>query len=115
MDTQIIDHTEDDDKFQIDHDVWIAKEVTKMGFPVAGRIKDIYEDAVICIPPLFKFDWNEKRVKVGRVLEVLGDTRSDFPLDFVIQIEDGTQVRCMYGGTYPCYFALPENTEDLFR
>jgi len=100
---------------EIDHDIWVAEAAAQEGFPIAGFVEDIYEDAVVLlIGPMFRFDWLKRKLKMGRVIHISkissGGIRS-----FILLTEDGTQVSCVYGGTYPCYFALPENTEDKFR
>ena len=103
-----------DEKYEVDHDVWVAQEARKHGFPIAGTVQDIYEDAVILIPALFKFDWGPKKVKIGRVIHIERELGYQV-MSFVIQLEDGTQVPCTYGNGYDCFFALPEDTEDFAR
>jgi hypothetical protein len=116
---EIQDQTEEtvekEDLYEIDHEIWLAREVNNLGFPVAGFIHEIYLDAVVLIAPLFRFDWGKRNVKVGRVISLDATTHRDDVCHFVLLLEDGTQVPCSYGGTYPCYFALPENTQDLFK
>lgn len=98
-----------------DHDVWIAQEAARLGFPVAGFVHDIYEDAVILIGPIFRFDWLKNKIKMGRVIHISQSGPDHSVWNFVLLMENGTQVPCSYGNTYDCYFALPENTEEVFR
>lgn len=100
------------DLHDVDHDLWVANEARRMGFPVAGTMADLYEDAVILIPGLFKFDWGRNKVKIGRVIHISSGRGYDV-VSFVIQTEDGTQVPCHYGRTYDCFFALPEDSEGF--
>lgn len=72
-------------------------------------MEDIYLDAVILIGPIFRFEWKQSKIKMGRVIHI---SPSD---GFVLLLEDGTQVPCTYGYGYTCFFALPENTEEVFR
>lgn len=106
---------EHEELYDVNHDVWVGREATRMGFPIAGCIADIYEDAVILIPTIFRFDWSPERVTIGRVLDVTIPNNRHNVYTFVVQIEDGTQITCTYGASFKCFFALPENTEDLFR
>lgn len=112
IEEQTEDNTSSEDLYEVDHKTWIAQKCTEMGFPVAGFAEDIYEDAVIIIPPLFRFDWGKRNPVIGRVLDVRRDY--DRVINIVLQIEDGTQVAMTYGNTYPCYFALPEDSEGTF-
>ena len=100
------------DLIDVHHDVWIAKKAASLGFPVAGTVKDIYEDAVIFIAPMWAWEWKPDRIKIGRVLHIEEDGRIRW---FSILTEDGTQVPCAYGEFYNCFFALPEDTEDFAR
>lgn len=109
----VIDQTNASDNHDEKPAVWIAREAKRMGFPVAGQVKDLYEDAVVLIPPFFKTDWTPKKVVIGRVLTILGDRRSAFPLGFVVLTNEGVQVTLTYGVGYPVYFALPENTREV--
>lgn len=101
-----------DDLYDVDDDMWIAKKVAELGFPIAGTVQDLYEDAVICIPPMFKFDWKPNRVKIGRVIHIERDLGYQV-MSFVLLMEDGTQVPCSYGISYDCFFALPEDSEGF--
>lgn len=93
-------------------DLWMATEARKMGFPVAGTIGEIYEDAVILMRPMFVGDWTEAGVNMGRVLHI---SESDGVVDFVLETKDGVQVPLAYGRTWKCHFALPEDSEEAFR
>jgi hypothetical protein len=124
INVEIIDQTEDtvptDELYHIDHDRWIAEQATAMGFPIAGFVGDIYEDAVVMIPPNFRFDWTKGKVKAGRVIRI---HRPDHDLDeddkfysvihFVLLTDDGIQIPCSYGHSYNCFFALPEDSENF--
>jgi len=102
-----------DDLFGVDDDLWVARQAREMGFPIAGTVEDIYEDAVVLIPSIFKYDWGPKKVKIGRVIHI---SRGHHEVkSFILQTEDGTQVPCHYGVTYDCFFALPEDSEDFAR
>lgn len=101
-----------DDLHDDSHDVWVAREARRMGFPIAGTVRDIYEDAVILIGPIFKFDWKPNKVKIGRVIHIEQELGYQVT-SFVLQIEDGTQVPCTYGYGYECFFALPEDSEGF--
>jgi len=109
--TEITEPSEDE-KYDVDHDIWIGREATRMGFPIAGSIGDIYEDAVILIPGIFVFDWKPGKVKIGRVLKY--DVSHGEIAHVVIQIADGTQVVHTVNVVHACYFALPEDTEGMF-
>lgn len=114
LDTTIVEIPEDK-KYEDDGDVWVAKEAERMGFPIAGFARDIYEDAVILVPGLFKFDWTPEKVKIGRVLSVTHHEFEDHPTDFILMLEDGTQVPKTLGTSYPIHFALPEDSEEFCR
>lgn len=116
---QIINQTEEsfqtDELYHINHEEWIAREAAKLGFPIAGFIEDIYEDAVILFGPTFRFDWTAKKVKMGRVIHISKTEYFEGPVNFVLIMEDGTQVPYMYGRSHDCFFALPENTTNVFN
>lgn len=118
MTLDIIDQTKEnvpnEELYHLNHSTWIAQEATRLGFPVAGFMHEVYPDAVILIPPMFRFDWKKKRVVVGRVLEIWQDQEGG-PTRLILINEDGIQSTHMYGESYPVHFALPETTEDKFR
>ena len=105
----------DDQLYKIDHDYWIAQEAFRLGFAIGGFVCDIYENAVILLPPIFRYDWSQKRVKVGRVITVNPITHLDYPiLSFVLLYEDGTQVPMTLGIDNVCFFALPDSDVAKF-
>ena len=99
----------------------LAQIAARMGFPIAGFVKDIYEDAVICI---FSSLEQESDV-IGRVLHSNTGIRAvgtngrsiydDVIMSFVVLTKDGIQVPHAYGNYHPCYFALPENTKNNYQ
>jgi len=95
-----------------DSDNWMAEEAARMGFPVAGFMKEIYEDAVILIPPLFRFDWSPGKVAIGRVIHI--QERGQV-WTFVLCDKNGIQSTRMFGKAYPVHFALPEDSENFPR
>ncbi len=108
--TEIGEYT---DVYDINHEQWVGREAALLGYPIAGTIGDLYEDAVILIPGLFQFDWKKGKVMLGRVLHIRRNGHE--VRTFVIMDKDGVQFTCSYGNTYPCYFALPEYSENVFR
>jgi len=115
IEDQTVENIKSEDLYDVDHGTWVAKEARKLGFPISGFVKDIYEDAVILIGPMFRFDWMKNKIKMGRVIHISQSGPEHSVWCFVLQLEDGTQVPCAYGYTYECYFALPESTENVFR
>lgn len=87
-----------------------AVKARAAGFPVAGIVGEIYEDALIYIP-----DQTKEGPKVcGRVLSIFDRNRENpNVLVFVVESLDGTQVTERYGRTFVCYFALPEDYEKI--
>jgi len=116
--TEIIDQQtldlDPNDLYHIDHQLWIAQEAAKLGFPIAGFVGEIYQDAVVLIPPTFRFDWKPGRVLTGRVLAMHHEERNA-TTNFILITENGTQVPKVYGRGHACFFALPEDTENKFR
>lgn len=85
-----------------------AREADQLGFPIAGFMTDLYEDAVVFIPSPSQ---NEGPIK-GRILH---EFKAFGNVSFVILLEDGTQVSLNKSENWHCYFALPENTKNRFR
>ena len=113
INTTIIEETED--LYEVNGDRWVSQKAEEHGFPVAGFVGDIYEDAVLLIGPMFKFDWKPAKILIGRVIHV-SNTEKESPLvKFVLLTEGGTQIPCTYSNSYPCYFALPEDSETFRR
>lgn len=114
MKIEIVDQTEEntdkEDLYHGDHDLWIATKVAEMGFSIAGFIEEIYEDAVILLPPIFRFDWKKENVLYGRILSIQWN---EFTISFVLLTENGVQVPKTYGPGHNIFFALPENTRDF--
>jgi len=116
----------EDEAFNAHNDQDIARECTRMGFPVAGFLHEIYEDAVIIIPGTFMFDWKKKKPHLGRVLSVKKKTTHHYDYDedesfsnglveFVLLTAEGLQVSLSWGEGHTVYFALPEDSETAIR
>lgn len=114
VDQSVQSLTDVSDDFNLDHDAHNGIKMTELGFPIAGHIRDLYLDAVICIPPMFKWQYAERELVMGRVLHI-NDPGLGVPVEFVLIDADGIQSSRIFGHSYHCFFALPENTEDKFR
>lgn len=97
-----------------DPTVFTAKRANRLGFPVAGWVRDLYEDAVVLVAPSTNdLHIEDNELIMGRVLTVLRGPNNVY--HFVLLNSDGIQVTYKYGPTWICYFALPEDTETKFR
>lgn len=98
-------------------DIKIVEVCSELGFTVAGFVEDIYEDAVICIPPMFEFDLEKCPPICGRVLHIMREYPSidgHFIVRLVLE-QDGTglQIPLTYGKDYHVFFKLPEMAEAV--
>lgn len=104
-------------------DVEVAEFCSQLGYDVAGFAEEIYADAYICIPPLFRYQTETCGVITGRVLSVntknISYDEDNLPTDhyvvhFVLEQEQTKiQIPCAYGKGYPVFFMLPEKQKTL--